>query len=173
MFKISFSIAKKVHHIEDLKLGSCILTILSFYAEKRELSQLLDSKSLTVIDPFLVETQPGISFLLTSCSVLEKLVIQLHGGESFRIWSFVEIEKDFWESDASAFDCPVSHLKTVEIVGLYYISTDDCGQGMVFAHDVCKKLECVQKASPSAIVEVECVSMVDVDSDSDWNKFVC
>ncbi|XP_065877125.1 putative F-box/LRR-repeat protein At3g28410 isoform X2 [Euphorbia lathyris] len=192
-------------HVEELKLGPWFLMFLSLAAVRGESTLLLNNKCLTVVDSFPEVRHLGLPISQLIFSLLEKLVLQLHPKKRFDLMgsqSFTRIRKKYSELKEGVFDSLVSHLKTVEIVGLHYlwsngggehkdtlrfirflftnarmlekiVLVEAPGQGMVFAHQFCKKLSRIQKASPHVIVEVACLKQHDSDSDSDWDKVEC
>ncbi|XP_065857029.1 F-box protein At5g03100-like [Euphorbia lathyris] len=189
-------------HVEELKLGPWFLMFLSLAVLRGESTLLLNNKCLTVISSVSEVTQPGLPMSQLRFSLLEKLVLQLHPEEHCDLVlmgsrSSTRMGKNY-SVKFGVFDSLVSHLKTVEIVGLHYLWSNGGGEhkdtvrfirllftnarmlekivlveapgrGMIFAHHLCKKLSCIPKASPHVIVEVACLKR----HGSDWDKVEC
>ncbi|XP_065869541.1 uncharacterized protein [Euphorbia lathyris] len=109
----------KLQHVKLLEIGSLVIKILSALEVEGLSSPLLNYKCLTLDATNFDEDLPGIIRAICSTHVLEKLVIklQLVKFPEFRDLNDCRTKKN-WDSNGTIFNCSVSNLKTVKIIGL-------------------------------------------------------
>ncbi|XP_065871902.1 putative F-box/LRR-repeat protein At3g18150 [Euphorbia lathyris] len=115
-------ILEQFHNVKELKIGPCFIKRLSTM-EMRGLScPSLNNKCLTFDGgPNFVEHLRGIAYALRSSPELEKLVITLRLIECSTDEDLPNLNvsaENYWNTNGIAFNCLVSHLKIVKIMGL-------------------------------------------------------
>ncbi|XP_065872508.1 F-box/LRR-repeat protein 25-like isoform X2 [Euphorbia lathyris] len=101
-------ILQQLQRVKDLRIGGWLMEYISAIQMGGQFSPVLNIKCLDLIS----HNMSGIACLLRNSPVLEKLIID--------VTKYDEDNRDFGEnywSDATVFNCLVSHLKTIKIIG--------------------------------------------------------
>ncbi|XP_065869936.1 putative F-box/LRR-repeat protein At3g18150 [Euphorbia lathyris] len=101
-------ILQQLQHVKELTIGSWLLEFLSQTQVGDHLSPALHIKGLTLRSHNI----SGIACLLRNSPVLEKLSINV----TFYDQDYRDFGENYW-SDATVYNCLVSHLKTIKIIG--------------------------------------------------------
>ncbi|XP_065869538.1 putative F-box/LRR-repeat protein At3g18150 isoform X1 [Euphorbia lathyris] len=131
---LAVKILGQLQHVKLLEIGSWYIKILSALEMEDLSSPLLNCKCLAVDGTKFDEDLPGIICAIRSSPVLEKLVIKLQPVKkivlmfqpakspntgTLRDLNDRRIKKNnYWDSNETVFNCSVSNLKTVKIIGL-------------------------------------------------------
>ncbi|XP_065876734.1 F-box/FBD/LRR-repeat protein At4g00160-like [Euphorbia lathyris] len=113
---------QELEHVKELNIGSRFIKTLTDLEVEGLSSPLLNCKCLTVDSTNFDEHLRGIVCVIGSSPMLEKLVIKLQLYQCQMTADVPELndcrEKKHWNSDGTDFNCFVSKLKTVEIIGI-------------------------------------------------------
>ncbi|XP_065871526.1 putative F-box protein At1g49610 isoform X2 [Euphorbia lathyris] len=105
--------------VKMLKIGSWFIKILSDLEVEDLPSPLLNCKCLTLDGTNFDEHLRGIVCAIRCASVLEKLVIKLDERRKPNdLLDLNDCRKNYWNLNGTVFNCSVSNLKTLKIIGL-------------------------------------------------------
>ncbi|XP_065872717.1 F-box/LRR-repeat protein At5g02910-like [Euphorbia lathyris] len=104
-------------HVNDLRIGSWIIKILSTIEPGSLFFPVLNVKRLTLNSLYL--NNSGIALVLRGSHVLEKLVIEmpLIDKDAYGLPELNDFGENYWNSKVTVFNCLTSHLKAIEIIG--------------------------------------------------------
>ncbi|XP_065871838.1 putative F-box/LRR-repeat protein At3g18150 [Euphorbia lathyris] len=101
-------VLQQLQCVKELRIGGWLMEYISATQMQDQFSPVLNIKCLDLISHNI----SGIAFLLRNSPVLEKLVINVTNFDQ----DYCDFGENYW-SDATVFNCLVSHLKTIKIVG--------------------------------------------------------
>ncbi|XP_065869542.1 probable F-box protein At1g60180 [Euphorbia lathyris] len=180
---LAMKIFGQLQHMKLLEIGSWVIKILSALEMEGLSSPLLNCKCSTVDGTNFDEDLPGIICAIRSSPMLEKLVIKLQHIKSRSTGTLRDLndrrsKKNYWDSNGTVFNCSMSNLKTLKIIGLSWkddkhklvfkfvefllkngrmldkvvIILPDCGTGIPF--EVSKKMLSFQRCFPHTTIEL-------------------